>query len=144
MLKKLILALVMTAFCTVAFADSCPSVKDIKNNSLHGWKAYDSDDDTPLSSARFAAYAKSLEQFTLAEWKKGSKNSTSIHCFYRDSNGSALEAYLAKDNLSPTLGSNSTKDQWYQVSGSLNCAASPEDCKFQSSLSTKQPQLATR
>lgn len=143
MLKRFILMLVMSVFCTAVFADSCPSVNDIKNNTMHGWKAYDSDDDTPLSPQRFAAYSTSLEQFTLAEWKKGSDNKTSIHCFYRDHNGSALEAYLAKDNLSPTLGSNtSSKDQWYQVSGSLNCAAGSDQCKFQAN--TSQPQLATR
>jgi hypothetical protein len=110
-----------------SFADRCPSVDDIKNNHLNGWKAYDSDDGMLLSAARETQFKKIVEQFTLAEWKGTKKQPGSIHCYYSDKTGSSLEAYLAKDNFHPKL---DPKSFWYQVSGFMHCAAGMERCEF--------------
>jgi hypothetical protein len=127
--------------CQVSFAETCPSISDIKGNSLNAWKAYDSDDGKPLSAAREAQFKKIVEQFTLAEWVRDKKkNSASIHCYYSDKTGSSLEAYLAKNNFHPKLSQNNF---WYQVSGSMHCAAGKEKCEFINPLGTKN-QLALK
>jgi hypothetical protein len=125
MLKSLLLLTLCTLVCQASFADSCPSVTAIKNNTLGGWKMYDSDDGAPLSAKRIALFQKNAEQFVLAEWAQ-QKNGM-IHCYYRDHNGANLEAYLAKDHLMPVK----SHTYWYQVSGYMHCAANSEQCAFQ-------------
>jgi hypothetical protein len=117
--------LLLISLCS--FADTCPTVVDIKQASLNGWRAYDSDDDTPLSSKRFDQYKSYIVKFVLAEWvTKQAKQPGSIRCYYRDKEGSTLEAYLAKDNLLLQ----DKKQVWYQVSHAMHCAAGFEACTF--------------
>lgn len=134
MLKKMCLALSLFAFCSIGFADTCPSVTDIKHNALNGWKAYDSDEGTPLSATRESHFKKSVEQFALAEWQQGKKHSTAIHCYYRDKSGSNLEAYLSKDHYTPKR---SGQHYWYEVSGYMHCAAEKDLCEFDSLMANK-------
>lgn len=140
MIKKLILAISLAAIIQTCLAETCPRVIDVKNNNLSGWKAFDSDDGSPLSAARETQFKKMVEQFALAEWKNGKNKLTSIHCYYRDKTGSSLEAYLAKDNFSP---SNKPKSFWYKVSGFMHCAAGTDKCQFETRV-LHQPQLANR
>jgi len=107
----------------ISYSETCPSIHDLKQHNLHGWQAYDSDDDTLLSPLRFSKFIKQAEQFALAEWKN--KNST-VHCYYRSNDGSELEAYLSKQNFLPI----NNKDFWYQVSGATHCAAGMDKCEF--------------
>jgi hypothetical protein len=142
--KKLILvtsfALSCIFFCLNGFAETCPSVQDIKNQKLPaGWAAYDSEDGTPLPPNRLAQLAAHIEQFALAEWPTNKKVANSIHCYYRDAHGSDLEAYFAKDNFKP----DNTKHAWYSVSGFMHCAADPDKCSFNSSMPVEQ-QLAKK
>jgi hypothetical protein len=141
MLKKIVIA----AFCMLllsqtSLAERCPSVSDIKQNSLNGWKAYDSDDGKPLSAARETQFKKMVEEFALAEWANNKKQLGSIHCYYRDNSGSNLEAYLAKDNFNPKADPHSF---WYKVSGFMHCAAGMERCEFEHYILPKR-QLAKR
>lgn len=140
MIKKLIIASSLVILCHTAFAETCPTVKDIKNNALIGWKAYDSDDGTPLSSAREASFKKDIEEFTLAEWANDKNKNNTVHCYYRDKSGSHLEAYFAKDNFKPKVAANSF---WYKVSGFMHCAAEMEKCQFESHALTNT-QLAKK
>lgn len=136
MLKKTIIAISCALiFCQVSFAERCPSVSDIKNNKLNGWKAYDSEEGTPLSAAREKQFKNIVEQFALAEWTNNKKQLGSIHCYYRDKTGSSLEAYLAKENFHPRL---SSKNFWYEVSGYMHCAAGMERCEFNNPLTKQQ------
>lgn len=121
--------------CQTSFAERCPSVSEIKNNKLQGWKVFDSDDGKPLAAARETQFRQIVEQFALAEWTNNKKQLGSIHCYYRDKTGSSLEAYLAKDNFHPQLDS---KNFWYEVSGYMHCAASMENCEFINPLTAKQ------
>ena len=127
----------LIALTTMAYADVCPTVKEIKSQKLAGWKAYDSDDGTPLSKKRTVAFIKSADQFILAEWSRRGRQGSAIHCFYRDVNGSDLEAYLTKNNLVPE-----NNKAWYQVSGAMQCAAGNDMCQFTGIAN--QPQLAKR
>lgn len=129
MLKKII-----TTFCCMflyqaSFADNCPSVDAIKKHDITGWKLFDSDEGTPLSANRETNFVSTIKQFALAEWSNQGKNVGTIHCYYRDENGSDLEAYLAKENFTPAT----AKSYWYQVSGAMHCAAGSDKCLFDKS-----------
>ncbi len=126
LLKNMLVALLIfsPAFC---FAEQCPNVSEAKNNSALSWHLYDSEEGVPVSLRREAAFKEHVAHFALAEWIP-KKNSTSgvIHCYYRDENGSTLEAYLAKNSVFPKH-----KQQfWYNVSGFMHCAAGAHECKF--------------
>jgi hypothetical protein len=136
--KKCLMAIMLTFLCQLTFANTCPSIKDIKNDTLAGWKAYDSDEGTPLSSARVSAFKKNVQQFALAEWVNGGSKHGAIHCYYRDNNGSDLEAYLSKDHFTPR----NEKNYWYEVSGFMQCAAGKERCEFEGRM--MQQQLAKK
>lgn len=138
MMYKAIALLFLLAQSTLVLADTCPSVTDIKHQKAAGWKAYDSDDSTRLSEKRAAKLRHAIEQFTLAEWS-GDQNKSSIHCYYRDKNGSELEAYFSKNNFLPK----DTHHYWYQVSGSMQCAAGANYCEFQQNV-LENPKLAKK
>lgn len=135
--KRIIFALFTLAFTTFAFAETCPSIKTIKSQHLAGWKAYDSDSGKPLDQRRSLDFVKSAEQFILAEWSARGTKGSAIHCFYRDVNGSDLEAYLTKDGLVPE-----NNKKWYRVSGAMHCAAGNNMCSF--AHIKEQPKFARR
>lgn len=135
MVNRVIIALSVLAFSSSIFAETCPTVKDIRHNNIAGWKLYDSDDDTLLSTKRENHFKQAAIQFVLAESAKNKANKLSIHCFYRDQSGSNLDAYLSKDNFSPKK---SNHDFWYQVSGHMHCAAGEKQCEFENKLLNKK------
>jgi hypothetical protein len=137
-MKKLVF-IALTLIASHAYAENCPTVGMIKHDMLNKWKAFDSDDNKPLSSKRLAQFKNNVDQFTLAEWQSKDALHNSMHCYYRDKNGSQLEAYLTKDNLMPI----DNKQLWYQVSGSMHCAAGMDKCMFQRNI-LQQPQLARK
>lgn len=140
MIKQFIFAASFLLMAGASYAETCPTVKEIKNHSLSGWKAYDSEEGTPLSAAREARFENMAEQFALAEWKREKGLRSSIHCYYRDNSGSSLEAYLAKDNFIPKI---TNKSFWYQVSGYMHCAAGANNCPFET-RNLIQQQLARK
>lgn len=109
------------------WAASCPTIQDIKKNHLSNWKAYDSDDNTPLSPERLHRFKQLAYQFALAEWNHKSSPNNRIHCYYHDANGSELGVYLEKSNFVPE----NSQGVWYQVTGLMHCAASINQCLFQ-------------
>ncbi len=133
---KPILAVTLFALCQFAYAQTCPTVEDVKSKPLTEWKAYDSDDNQPLSKSREQQFRQTAEQFALAEWQQHDGKGGSIHCYYRDKTGSDLEAYLANDNVIPLK----QHSFWYNVTGSKHCAASMEQCQFKHA--SPPPQLA--
>ena len=140
MYKKLIIAISFILFSQLCFAENCPSIQDIKNQTLaEGWKAYDSEEGTLLSKEVVAKLADHIDQFALAEWVNDGHSNGAVHCYYRDKHGSNLEAYLAKDNFKP----DNQKNVWYQVSGFMHCAAGADQCVFGNNL-PEQQQLAKK
>lgn len=122
-MRKTLAGLILLLFCQQTFAESCPSVKEIKKNELKNWKAYDTDNNEPISITRLNQFKQNAAQFVLAEWDKGS-----IHCYYHDKYGSDLAVYLAKHNFQPE----NSKHFWYQVTGAMHCAAGMHECAFNS------------
>src|SRR5579863_3836037 len=78
--KKSIFIITLIFLCQFSFAETCPSVNDIKTKNLHSWKAYDSDDGMPLSAQRLAQFKQDAQQFILAEWPNQSHQNSRIHC----------------------------------------------------------------
>ena len=136
--QKLIFTAVILFFCQIAMAGTCPSLTDIKHNRLHGWKAYDSVSHQPLANARIAMLKKYAAQFVLAEWPDSQRKTGAIRCYYRDKEGSDFQAYFSKSNLVPT----DLKNDWYQVTGSTDCAANINKCSFQALPTTTPHHLA--
>lgn len=139
MIKKIITIACLALLSQTVFAETCPSVADVKSNAIKGWQAYDSDDGTPLSTKRETQFRSSVVQFALAEWTKSGRIGGTIHCYYRDNSGSSLEAYLAKENFQPRNANN----YWYEVSGYMHCAAGKEMCQF-NTKGMGQSQLARK
>lgn len=123
---------------SICFADTCPTVDAIKQNTIKGWKAYDSEDGKLLSEARESHFKKNVQEFALAEWANTHNKNGAIHCYYRDRTGSNLEAYLAKEHFAPKT---SSQNYWYNVSGYMHCAADSQQCEFETQL-LNRPQLA--
>jgi hypothetical protein len=138
MLKRSMMIIFLLSFaCITAFADNCPSVQAIHQHKLAGWKLYDVDDNKPLTAKRADAFKKDVKAFAMVEWSKDPKSKGMIQCFYRDKDGSDLEAYLAKDHFN--VGVN--QSYWYNISGHLQCAAQAKTCEFQTAP-IMQAQLA--
>jgi hypothetical protein len=135
--KKIILIITLLLTNHLSFAETCPSIADIKHHTLPGWQVYDSDDGTPLSTSRAQAFKNEAQQFALAE-SASNDGKHRVHCYYHDNNGSAMEAYLGKESFTPF----NHKNYWYKVSGAMQCAAGMKECEFQTNV-LKQPQLAT-
>jgi hypothetical protein len=138
MMKRIIIFFIFTTFITITHAETCPTIKEIKSRTLNGWKAYDSDDGTPLSSTREIQYKKTIQEFALAEWGNKNNQEGTMHCYYRDATGSSLEAYLAKKHFAPQ----NHQKYWYQVSGYMHCAAGMDKCRFVSRILENQKQFA--
>jgi len=112
----------------IAYSQACPDVSEIKLNHLIGWKLLDSDDDKLLSDKRQTTFRKDVDAFAMAEWS--TDQTGKIRCFYRDKNGSSLEAYLTKDHFVLTQ----ANQYWYDVSGAKECAAGSNKCGFQNAV----------
>jgi hypothetical protein len=112
--------------CEMAWADTCPSLKELKNGKLSGWTFYSSSDDLRLSADREASFKKEAVQLALAEWISRDGKKGNVHCYYMDKEGSHLEAYIAKTNLKLSR----TGHYWYPVTGGLHCAAGIARCQF--------------
>lgn len=131
---KIILAASLFILCQFAYAQTCPTAEDVKSKPLADWKAYDSDDNQPLSKDRETRFKQGVEQFALAEWQQKDGKGGAIHCYYRDKSGSDLEAYLSNNNVIPLK----EHSFWYNVTGFKHCAAGMEQCQFKSANDSTQ------
>lgn len=123
MVHKILAGMLTLSFISVSFAETCPSVTDIKKHSTRGWTAYDSETEIALSVSQLNHFRHQAAKFVLAEWSK--KNDT-IHCYYSNASGSEIQAYFAKNSLTPEK----TRNRWYLVSGHMDCAAGKDECLF--------------
>lgn len=136
MIQKILIGTLVLTFISSSFAETCPSISDIKNNKIRDWTAYDSDTKIALSAPELNHFKKSAEKFVLAEWSK--KKNGDIHCYYSDASGSQLQAYFSKNSFVPEK----ARHHWYLVSGHMHCAAGNEECSFR--INPMQQQLAQK
>jgi beta-xylosidase len=128
-MKKLIISCCLSLITTLCYANTCPSVQSLKSPSLTQWHIYDSDDNTPLTANRLVDFKKNVSQFILAEWVNNNHGGT-IHCYYRDKDGSDLNAYVTNQQLA----SISSNHWWYKVTGATDCTASANKCRFSNKM----------
>ncbi len=123
-MKRLIITVLLLCTTTeLALADTCPPIRSVQQGTAQGWLAYDADNGKLLSKKRDLALRKTIEKFALAEW---SEKQNVIHCYYRDKNGSDLDAYFSKSHFLPAK----ANPYWYSVSGFMQCAAGEKACNF--------------
>ncbi|MBA3661254.1 MAG: DUF3757 domain-containing protein [Gammaproteobacteria bacterium] len=131
-MRNLLLSFILITLSGMSVAEVCPTVQAIKRNQIQGWKAYDSDEGTLLSAKRTIQFKKDVATFALAELSKPETRKGSIHCYYSNESGAALEAYLAKNHQVKVA----NQLAWYKVTGAMHCAAPLHQCQFQA---TNQP-----
>lgn len=124
MLKKIIHIFILS-YCAYVSAQTCPTITDIRNNKLAGWKAYDIYG-MKFNEEQTARFRQHSLEFAVAEVIPYAHRGLAIRCLYRDKNGSNLQGYLAKDDIV----ADNSKNYWYQVSGSQHCAAGLHKCQF--------------
>lgn len=122
-MNRLLITLVLLSTFQTTLADTCPPIRSVQQGTAQGWLAYDADNGKLLSKKRDLALRKSIEKFALAEW---SAKLNAIHCYYRDKNGSDLDAYFSKSHFQPAK----ANPYWYSVSGFMQCAAGEKACNF--------------
>ncbi len=125
-MQKKIMIIVLSVLCQWTFAETCPDIKTIKTHLPIGWKLYDSENNSLLSSQQIIEFKNAAAQFTLAEWIHRDQHGM-IRCYYMNDTGSHLTAYLGKDDFDLE----NTHHYWYQVTGSMHCAAGMTKCEFQ-------------
>ncbi|HVE44855.1 MAG TPA: hypothetical protein VNC84_06955 [Gammaproteobacteria bacterium] len=140
MLKKTIISACFMLLSAACLAEHCPSVQELQSPTFKGWQAYDSDDGALLSDAHTAQFKASAKAFALAEWETTGPKKGNIHCYYRDDNGSNLEAYFAKPHFMPA----NAQKMWYEVSGAMQCAVGADKCEFNVIHGTQKSQFAKR
>jgi hypothetical protein len=130
MAKKIVLLISMLLFFNIAFAEMCPSVKDLKQNNFNGWEAFDRDNGLPLIAVRLKEFKQQLNGFMLAEWMQNAPEG-SARCYYSGKTSKKyIQAFLAKQRLMP----NKAMNHWHQLSSSevMRCKSKKiEDCLFQ-------------
>lgn len=124
MFKK-IFQMTILLFCSYCCAQTCPSVNDIRDNKIAGWKAYDIYG-VKFTQEQTTQFRKHSLEFAVAEVIPYAHRGLAIRCLYRDKNGSNLLGYLAKDDIV----ADNSKNYWYEVSGSQHCAAGLHNCEF--------------
>jgi hypothetical protein len=128
MLKRSLSLLVLLHFSSLSHAETCPDIWEIRSHNLHGWRALDINNATPVSEQRYNQFAQAVEAFALAEWSRFSPEG-SAHCYYNDKkhDPSYLDIYLVKHKLKPDL----TAKQWAgRDTDQMQCHAYQFECRF--------------
>lgn len=125
MIKHIMMMLCAFIFTQVVYADTCPTINDLKNNQFHMWNAFHSDSGTALSDAELLKFIRIVSLFKFAELAKGSPEGSS-HCYYNDVNGNYTFAYLAKKHLTVDVHS----IYWQSENDIFRCYADTSSCVF--------------
>lgn len=105
---------------SVALAETCPDVNNIKAGNFNGWQALNVNSDTPASQDDIAIFKKQIQDFYQAEWSEDFEGNG--HCYYTG----YLEVLLAKDTAAPKISS-----YWQDTGVVLRCkSGSVKDCEF--------------
>lgn len=137
MIKRLIMNKIMSMclfsvsifLATIAIAERCPSIDEIKNNNLHGWHVYKNDIYTPASKDEISIFQNQAAVFTEVTWMaEGRKGGTTI-CEYAPvykSNHIFLGAFEVGTYDEPDPGNSS----WKKKAFFFFCSDSVEKCSI--------------
>lgn len=111
-------------FFSSSYAQTCPSIDDLHHQNLHGWRAFDIDNGTLLSTERLLTYTQQAQEFALAEWMDEAPEGPA-HCYYYDTqkDSSYLGAFLASQDVIP--------DNWKGPQRNvMQCYSGINECRF--------------
>lgn len=120
--------LVLTALvfiASIANAETCPAIGEIRNNQLNGWGAYSNDEGEPLTPTQLETFEKNVGGFYSIRWLQGAPEGES-HCYYINTQGYWTHAFLSKPGLVPDF----TSPNWQYVGNEPRCHASIQGCPF--------------
>jgi len=124
MLKKAIV-LLSALFFSAAYADTCPSVIEIKQDNFHGWEALNTDSGEPVSALKLKKFKRLVKAFNFAYWVENAPEGSG-QCYYRQVDEVA-EVYFAKNTLAPL----EAEGNWYKAAwGFLKCEVGLVACRL--------------
>jgi hypothetical protein len=130
MLKKIIFIACFFVSTHNSFAETCPTILEIRNNYFHGWQVLNINSGNPVPASTLENFKNTVQHFALAEWMEDAPEGAG-HCYYQgqDRNDPGyLEVFLAKANVI-TIPAN---HNWKFVSPNvMQCRAGIDDCVFQ-------------
>lgn len=122
MLKKII-ALCILFFFHCIYAETCPTISEIKNNVFRKWQPFNADSGEPITNPKIILhFRKKVNHFTLAEWMPDAPEGPS-HCYY-----DVDSIYLVKTTKAPRV----DDPNWHHTSlSNFQCMKKVSLCLFQ-------------
>lgn len=128
MLKKTILFFSLFTWIHFSYANTCPSLSDLKADKLQGWAALNLDSAEPLSDSERREFESSAASFAFAEWIPDAPEGAG-HCFYYGAipEPDYLGVFLAKETGEP----DKRAGDWHFASDDIMvCKKSIPECRF--------------
>lgn len=128
MFKKLI-CFILFFSCTITYAETCPTVDEIKAGNFKGWQAFGLDSGEPASSEELDDFKSSIATFQSAAWMPDAPEG-SAQCYYGTAEDPYENVYLAKTNQGPDLTA-----YWQPADDGMQCRVTDskvEHCRFKS------------
>lgn len=124
---KTICFIAIVLFVQLSFAETCPSVKDLKSNRLKGWTAVNLNSSKPLNEFELQQFEINVTRFALAAWSTEAPIGSSM-CYYYGSSSDPCElnALLSKETGPPDI----TSPFWKKQDDIMRCIADVKHCRF--------------
>jgi hypothetical protein len=130
-LKKIIFIACLFVSAHNSFAETCPTILEIKNNYFRGWQALNINSGNPVPTTILENFRNTVQHFALAEWMEDAPEGAG-HCYYQgqDRNDPGyLEVFLAKANVINSPDNHNWKPVGSDV---MQCRVGIDACVFQS------------
>jgi hypothetical protein len=124
-MKKLAVLISTLLATSLAIAETCPTIAQIRANNLNGWSAYTNDEGEPLTPTQLQAFEQNVGGFYSIRWLGGAPEGES-HCYYVNKQRYWTRAFLSKSGLVPDFSS----PNWTYVDDEPRCHASIAGCPF--------------
>jgi hypothetical protein len=128
MLKKIIFILTFLLI-QITYADTCPTVAEIKFGIYKGWQPLKLGNCEPLSPSEEAEFKSKVSKFVSANWVEDMPDAPG-ECFYSGNipDPDYLGTFLAKNTGEPDKNSGNWHEACFDI---MQCDASINDCRFE-------------
>src|SRR5688572_28330732 len=129
MQKKIFAVAAILFIFNFAYAETCPTVAELKSNAFqqHGWQALDTDNGEPLSPEALSEFQQNVKTFSLATWLEDAPEGAG-QCYYSgDDPEPHMGVYIVKQTGAP----DKTKGNWHWVDDVMECYAGLLACLYQ-------------
>jgi hypothetical protein len=127
MFKKFTCVLLLIS-SSLTFAETCPTISDIKAGQFHHWQPLDIDNAEPVEGQALEEFKQAVAKFAFVDWMPDAPEGSG-QCFYYgvEPDSDYLGVYLAK----PTLEPDRNKGNWFEASFDvMQCNESISNCQF--------------